>query len=150
MKRSNILRSLALTLAVATISTTSAFASEKGTETILTESEWQAIEETSRYDRMLQPIESVEMINNMRNTLDMDLKAGRKTTFSLNAPFATSEQVGLVVIAADGDVVYSATGSYSELQSFSISPNFRWDETYVVRLYSAQAVFETKVQVVYL
>ena len=150
MKRSNILRSLALTLAVATISTTSAFASEKGTETILTESEWQAIEETSRWDRMMQPIESVVMVSNMQNTLEMDLKAGRKTTFSLNAPFSATEQVGLVVIAADGDVVYSATGTYGELQSFSISPNFRWDETYVIRLYSTQAVFETKVQVVYL
>ena len=150
MKRSNILRSLALTLAVATISTTSAFASEKGTETILTESEWQAIEETSRWDRMMQPIESMVMVSNMQNTLEMDLKAGRKTTFSLNAPFSATEQVGLVVIAADGDVVYSATGTYGELQSFSISPNFRWDETYVIRLYSTQAVFETKVQVVYL
>ena len=150
MKRSNILRSLALTLAVATISTTSAFASEKGTETILTESEWQAIEETSRWDRMMQPIESIVMVSNMQNTLEMDLKAGRKTTFSLNAPFSATEQVGLVVIAADGDVVYSATGTYGELQSFSISPNFRWDETYVIRLYSTQAVFETKVQVVYL
>ena len=150
MKRSNILRSLALTLAVATISTTSAFASEKGTETILTESEWQAIEETSRWDRMMQPIESIVMVSNMQNTLEMDLKAGRKTTFSLNAPFSATEQVGLVVIAADGDVVYSATGTYGELQSFSISPNFRWDETYVIRLYPTQSVFETKVQVVYL
>ena len=141
MKRSNILRSLALTLAVATISTTSAFASEKGTETILTESEWQAIEETSRWDRMMQPIESIVIVSNMQNTLEMDLKAGRKTTFSLNAPFSATEQVGLVVIAADGDVVYSATGTYGELQSFSISPNFRWDETYVIRLYSTQAVF---------
>lgn len=149
MKRSNTLRTLAIAVAVATISTTTAFAAAKGT-TVLTESEWQAIEETSRLERMLQPIESMVMVSNMQNTLEMDLEAGRKTTFSLNAPFSATEQVGLVVIATDGDVVYSATGTYGELQSFSISPNFRWDETYVIRLYSTQAVFETKVQVVYL
>jgi hypothetical protein len=148
MKRSNTLRTLAIAMAVATISTTTAFAAAKGT-TVLTESEWQAIEETSRLERMLQPIESVE-INTMQNVLELNLKAGRKTTLSLNAPFNANEQVGLVVIAADGDVVYQATGTYGDLQTFSINPNFRWDETYVIRVYSSQSVFETKVQVVYL
>ncbi len=148
MKRSNILRTLAIAVAVATISTTTAFAAAKGT-TVLTESEWQAIEETSRLERMLQPIESME-INTMQNALELTLKAGRTTTLSLNAPFDANEQVGLVVIAADGDVVYQATGSYGELQTFSINPNFSWDETYVIRVYSSQAVFETKVQVVFL
>jgi hypothetical protein len=150
MKRSNILRSIALTLAVAAISTTSLFASAKGTETILTDSEWEAIEESSRWERMMQPVESIVIESTLQNMLEMDLKAGRKTTFSLNAPFTADEQVGLVVIAADGDVVYTATGTYGDLQLFTINPNFCWDETYVVRLYSTQAVYETKVQVVYL
>jgi len=148
MKRSNTLRTLAIAVAVATISTTTAFATAKGT-TVLTESEWQAIEETSLLDRMLQPIESVE-INNLQNALKLNLKTGRKTTLSLNAPFDANEQVGLVVITAKGNVVYQATGNYGDLQTFSINPNFSWDATYVIRVYSSQAVFETKVQVVYL
>ncbi len=150
MKRLNTLRTLAITMAIAAISTTTAFASAKGTKSILTEGEWQAIEETTRWDRMLQPVDAVLEPNMLQNELDLDLKAGRKTTLCLNAPFVASEQVGLVVIAADGDVVYQAIGSYGDLQTFSINPNFRWDETYVIRVYSSQAVFETKVQVVFL
>lgn len=150
MKRSNTLRTLAIALAIATISTTTAFASAKGTETVLSDSEWNTIEENSRWERALQPAESILLVSSVQNTLDMDLMAGRKTTLSLNAPFSANEQVGLVVIAADGDVVYTATGNYGELQTFTINPNFRWDETYVVRLYSTHEIFETKVQVIFL
>jgi hypothetical protein len=111
----------------------------------LTKSDWENIEISTEEAALINSLPSAE---EKQTALKVSLKSGKTTTLVLNAPFVDSEMIGLAVIDASGKVVSSTVGNYADLQQVLI-PEQR-SETYVVRVYSASKVFETKVQVVFL
>ena len=84
-----------------------------------------------------------------REALEMDFKSGTQTNLLLNAPFADNEEVGIVVLDQNGNVVHSSAGTYKNMKDLRFADYYSQDMTYVVRVYSSSAVFETKLQVVY-
>ena len=138
---------LAVTAIMAVAFSASAIA--KGTGVILSESDWNAIEEEAEMESML-AIEEIPALRTINvKELEMDFVAGKQVQLKLDAPFAADEVVGLVVLDKDGEIVQTASGTYNDLKTFNLASYYDWDMTYVVRMYSESAVYETKVQVVY-
>jgi len=119
---------------------------------VLSENEWQQIEETVELEDAL-AFEDVTLNNTSEaSTLQVEFQPGNFTNtlyLLLNAPFNENQEVGIAVVDADGEVVHSAAGSFSEIKKLSFDLYSKWDMTYVVRIYSDDTVYETSVQVVY-
>ena len=111
----------------------------------LTQSDWNDIEQSAQETGLISALPAAEV---KQTALKVNLKAGKTTKLLLNAPFVDTEMIGVAVIDASGKVVSSTVGTYANLQQVLIPENR--NETYVVRVYSASKVFETKVQVVFL
>ena len=121
----------------------------KGTDVILTESDWNTIAEEVEIENMLE-LDAIPALRTVSiKELEMDFDAGKQVHVSLNAPFAADEFVGLVVLDQDGEIVQSASGTFKDMKDFYLAAYYDWDMTYVVRMYSENAVYETKLQVVY-
>ncbi len=138
------------TMALIVAGFASATANTTGTQVHeLSESEWQNIAEEAEFDEgtNLEAIPALRTIN--VKALEMDFKSGTQTNLLLNAPFADNEEVGIVVLDQNGNVIHSSAGTYKNMKDLRFADYYSQDMTYVVRVYSSSAVFETKLQVVY-
>jgi maltose-binding protein MalE len=153
MKRSIKLLAAATALALVGF-TTNASASTTSTKVTtvheLSDTEWQCIEEEAELEEST-TLEAIPMLRTVNvKALEMDFKAGKQTNLLLDAPFSDKEEVGVVVLDQKGEVVYSTSGLFKELKNLRFSNHYVKNMIYVVRVYSASNVFETKLQVVYL
>ena len=153
MKRSIKMLAGVVALALAGFTATAGNGTPSTTGTsvrVLSDTEWNQIAEDAEFDASV----SFEAIPALRTvttkSLEMDFKSGKQTSLVLNAPFANSEEVGVVVLDNVGDVVFSTSGSYEDLKDLQFADYYVKDMTYVVRIYSSNSVYETKVQVVHL
>jgi hypothetical protein len=117
--------------------------------TILSDSAWQEIEETTELENMMEVDEIPALKLKEVSSMHVDFLTGNFTNLQLDAPFELNEEVGLVVFDSDGVMVHSASGTYADLQELHFKDYFFFDMTYIVKMYSAQSVYETRVQVVY-
>lgn len=122
------------------------------TTKILTDSDWKEIEESIETENMLL-LEDVATANfTQTNALQIEFAPGNYTNtlhLALNAPIANDQVVGVAVIDANGEIVYNTTGNFTEVKSLIFDLYKNWDMNYVVRIYTDEAVYESKVQVVY-
>lgn len=131
---------------MAVMVSTSAFAT--GENHGLSDAEWQAIEEETVMEDMLN-IEALPALRTVSvKQLEMNFLPTRQMRIELSAPFGDAEQIGMVVVDANGNVVQSTSGTYGKLKNLKLAAYYNTDMVYVVRLYSADAVYETKLQVV--
>lgn len=107
---------------------------------------WDVIEQEAELESMLADLEAVAPVTNQ--ALSLNLEHGRQAAMTLQAPYADADQVGVVVLDENGNIVYSNTGSFGELKSLRFNPVYKANATYVVRVYSVEQLFETKLQVV--
>jgi hypothetical protein len=113
--------------------------------------EWDAIEREAEMESLsdFENIPALVKTTIKQGSLNLDLKAGKKTAMLLEAPFAATEQVGLVVIDEKGKLVHAESGLFKQLQNLTFFSSARVKSaTYIVRVYSAELVYETKLQVV--
>lgn len=141
-------KSLAAAILTIALSGTQLFAKDNSVNT-LSDSEWNAIEESVEMEGMLE-IEALPAFKSITvQALEMELSSGFQTNLTLNAPFSANEEVGLVILDNEGELVHFASGSFGDLKELKLADYYDWDMTYVIKVYSENAVFETKLQVVY-
>ena len=108
--------------------------------------DWALIEEQANEERLLEaPSNLVPVIN---KALVLDLEKGRDAVMTLKAPFKDADEVGLVILDENGYIVHRSAGTFGKLKNLRFSPLTKTTATYVVRVYSTQSVFETKLQIV--
>lgn len=120
---------------------------------VLTDNDWNQIEENVELENKLS-LESIGTTKSISSsTLLVEFAPGNFTNtlhLQLSAPFATHQEVGIAVINANGQVVYSATGIFEKVKNLDFDLAEKKDMIYVVKIYSENAVYESKVQVAYL
>ena len=138
------------TLAIGLVfSGTQLFASTTSGEfKVLSDQDWAQIQEQAELEAMLD-IDEMPSYKVMNMALDVDLKPGTFTTMELDAPFNDNEEIGLVVMDSNGEVLYRDEGLFKDKKSLRFRDYIDYDMTYVIKLYSDEEVYETKVQVVY-
>ena len=115
---------------------------------ILTEDDWTEITEHAELESMLE-IDEIPALHVMNMALNVDLQPGTFTTMNLDAPFSDDDEIGLVVMDANGEVLFTDEGKYKDKKSLRFRDYIDYDMTYIVKVYSDLRVFETKIQVVY-
>ena len=107
---------------------------------------WEVIEEEAQLERMLEHVN--EALPALNQALVLNLHQGRDAVMTLNAPYNDADQVGLVVLDENGNIVYRSTGTFQKLKTLRFQPLTQASATYVVLIYSAERLFETKLQIV--
>lgn len=108
--------------------------------------DWEQIEAEAALERLLEIPASTDVVAN--KALALNLERGRQVNMILDAPYTQTEQVGVAVIDAAGNVLYNRVGTFAKLQHLHFNAPFMANATYIVRVYSAEKVFETSLQVV--
>jgi hypothetical protein len=116
--------------------------------TVLTPTDWEAIEQQAELARLetIEEIPAVRIVT--QQELYLQLTPQKKTTMVLNAPFLDEELVGLTVIDKYGHVVYKTFGKYADLKNYTLRDFDYKEMQYVVRLYNDQSIYETSLLVV--
>lgn len=109
---------------------------------------WERIETESEIEKMLdiEPIPALKPVQ--QKALGLNLESGKAANMQLTAPFKGTDQVGVVVLNQKGDLIYAANGLFNDLKSLSFNPKFEKTANYVVRVFNAERIYETKLQVV--
>ena len=108
--------------------------------------DWDVIEAEAELENMLENLTMPISINNQ--ALMLDLQKGKMAQMTLEAPYADEDLVGVVVLDENGNIIYSNNGNFSQLKNLKFQPVYKANATYVVRIYSENQLFETKLQVV--
>lgn len=115
---------------------------------ILSEEDWTEIQQQAELEAMLD-IDEMPAMKVMTMALNVDLQPGTFTTMKLDAPFSDNDEIGLVVLDSNGEVLLRDEGLYKDKKSLRFRDYIDYDMTYVIKVYSEERVYETKVQVVY-
>jgi hypothetical protein len=109
---------------------------------------WSSIKAEAELEKMLdlEPIPAIKPIQ--QEALNLNLEKGKAATMQLNADFEESDEVGVVILNQNGDLIYAADGLFSNLKSLSFNPKFEKTANYVVRMFNADRIYETTLQVV--
>ena len=118
---------------------------------VLSDEDWTAIQTQAEAESMedMLSIEEIPALRITKMALSVDLQPGTFTTMNLDAPFLDNEEVGLVVMDAEGEVIYRDEGLFKDKKSLRFRDYIDYDMTYVIKVYSDLKVYETKVQVAY-